>query len=54
MSEMKVNVVADVLPKLTAVTPVKPVPVIVTAVPPTAGPLVGERLVTIGAAIYVN
>ena len=36
-------------PKLTAVAPVKPLPVMVTAVPPAAGPLLGVMLVTTGA-----
>ena len=35
--------------KSTTVAPVKPVPVIVTKVPPPAGPLVGLRPVTVGA-----
>jgi hypothetical protein len=38
-----------VLPKSTAVAPVKPVPVIVTLVPPAVGPLLGLTLVTVGA-----
>jgi len=41
-------------PNITAVAPVKTVPVIVTVVPPAADPLVGEMLVTVGAAMYVN
>ena len=45
-----VKFVAAVVPKSTAVAPVKPVPVIVTDVPPAAGPLVGLRPVTVGAA----
>ena len=51
-----VEFVAGVVPKSTAVAPVKPVPVIVTNVPPAAGPLVGLRPVTVGAAtaVYVN
>ena len=46
--------VAAVVPKSTAVAPVKPVPVIVTLVPPAAGPAVGLTPVTVGAAMYVN
>ena len=46
---LTVNAVAAVAPKLTAVAPVKPVPVIVTEVPPAVGPLVGLTLVTVGA-----
>ena len=37
-------------PMLTAVAPVKSVPVMVMLVPPAAEPLVGEILVTVGAA----
>ena len=40
------------VPNFTAVTPVNPVPVIVTVVPLVAGPLVGEIPVMVGA--YVN
>ena len=39
---------ADVPPKVTAEAPVKPVPVIVTKVPPVNGPAVGLRLVYVG------
>ncbi len=45
-----VRFVAGVVPKSTAVAPVKPVPVIVTRVPPAVEPLVGLRPVTVGAA----
>lgn len=44
------KLVAAVLPKLTAVAPVKSVPVIVTDVPPVVKPLEGLRLVTAGGA----
>ena len=47
---LTVKLVAGVPPKLTAVAPVKFVPVIVTIVAPAAGPLVGEMLVTVGGA----
>lgn len=40
--------VPGVAPKLTPVAPVKPVPVIVTAVPPLFGPPLGESEVTVG------
>jgi hypothetical protein len=40
--------VADAVPKATLVAPVKFVPVIVTVVPPAAGPDVGEIPVTVG------
>jgi hypothetical protein len=43
-----------VVPNMTAVAPVNPVPVMVTVVPPIAGPLVGEILVTVGTGTYVN
>lgn len=36
-------------PKVTAVAPVKPVPVTVTLVPPAIGPTVGDIAVTVGA-----
>ena len=48
VSELTVNDVAAVDPNLTAVAPVKPVPVIVTEVPPASGPAVGLMLVTVG------
>ena len=44
-----VTLVAAMLPKLTAVAPVKFVPVIVTLVPPAADPLAGLTVVTVGA-----
>ena len=49
--------VAAPAPKATVVAPgvvLNPVPVIVTAVPPAVGPLVGAMLLTAGAATYVN
>jgi preprotein translocase subunit SecG len=48
-----VKLAAAVLPKLTAVAPVKLVPVIVTDVPPEVGPLPGLIAVTAGAGTYV-
>ena len=45
-----VKFVAGVVPKSTAVAPVKPVPVMVTNVPPDAGPDDGLMLVTTGAS----
>ena len=50
VSVTTVRPVPGVVPKSTAVAPVKPVPVIVTRVPPAAGPLVGLRPVTEGRA----
>jgi hypothetical protein len=47
---LTVNVVAAVAPNFTAVVPVKFVPVMVTTVPPAAGPLAGLTSVTVGAA----
>ena len=49
-----VKLAAAVAPKFTAVAPVNSVPVIVTDVPPAAGPLVGFTFVTVGAATKVN
>ena len=52
-----VKLVAAVLPNVTAVAPVRPVPVIATVVPPASGPPAGFRPVTTGsagAAVYVN
>jgi hypothetical protein len=51
---LKLNVVAAVPPKLTAVTPVKFVPVIVTLVPPVVRPVFGLTLVTVGAGVGVG
>src|SRR5437764_823305 len=50
VAEATVKVVAGVAPNLTAVAPVKLVPVMVTEVPPAVEPVVGERAVTVGAA----
>ncbi|GGO99706.1 hypothetical protein GCM10012280_66780 [Wenjunlia tyrosinilytica] len=41
----------DVPPNLTALAPVKPMPVIVTGVPPAAGPLVGLTPVITGTVL---
>ena len=51
VAELKVKPVAGVAPNVTAVTPVKLVPVIVTVVPPVTGPAVGEIEVTVGAGM---
>jgi hypothetical protein len=48
--EFTVTPVAALDPKLTAVAPVRSVPVIVTDVPPVAGPAEGDTAVTVGAA----
>jgi hypothetical protein len=50
VAEVTVKLVAAVAPNVTAVAPVKPVPVIVTDVPPDSGPVVGAIDVTLGAA----
>ena len=49
VSELTVNLIASAVPKDTLVTPVKPVPVIVTEVWPEAGPVFGESFLTVGA-----
>src|SRR5208283_2500527 len=46
--------VAAVVPNLTDVAPVNPVPVTVTVVPPATGPAAGEILVTAGTVSYVD
>ena len=48
VAELTVKPVAAVAPNVTAVAPVKLVPVIVTVVPPVAGPRVGEIALTAG------
>jgi hypothetical protein len=50
VSAFTVRLVAGVVPNLTAVDPVNPVPVSVTRVPPVTGPLAGAMPVTAGAA----
>ncbi len=50
VSELTVKLVAALAPKSTAVAPVNPVPVMVTDVPPAAGPVFGLTAVTVGAA----
>ncbi len=54
VSEPTVKEVAGLGPKRTALAPVKPVPVMVTDVPPAAGPEVGLMAVTDGPPVYVN
>ena len=49
VAELTVKLGAGLVPKSTPDAPVKPVPVIVTEVPPAAGPLTGLRPVTVGA-----
>jgi hypothetical protein len=49
-----VTLVAAVLANFTVAPAAKFVPVMVTAVPPTKGPLFGATLLTVGAITYVN
>ena len=49
VAEFTLMSVASAVPNLTAVVPVKLVPIIVTLVPPAVGPLGGEIDVTVGA-----
>ena len=49
LSLTTVKLVAGAVPKSTAVAPVKPLPTIVTKVPPAFGPVVGLRPETVGA-----
>ena len=48
---LTVKLVASVPPNVTEDAPVKFVPVMMTEVPPAAGPDVGARLVTVGAGM---
>ena len=50
VAETTVKLVAATVPKSTLVAPVKPVPVMVTVVPPAVVPEVGEIEVTAGTA----
>ena len=56
VAELTTRPVPAVVPKLTTVAPVKPVPVTVTGVPPAVGPEVGLTPVTVGSggAVKVN
>src|SRR5262249_3137507 len=49
VAEFTVKLLALVKPKRTDVAPVKPVPVMVTVVPPLGGPWLGSTFVTVGA-----
>ena len=51
--ELTTTPVADAVPNLTAVTPVKFEPLIVTPVPPVVGPVPGETPVTVGVVLVV-
>ena len=48
VAELTVKLVAFVAPKVTAVAPVRFVPVMVTVVPPAVGPAPGETEVMVG------
>jgi hypothetical protein len=52
--ETTVSEAAAVAPKWTELAPVKPVPVMVTGVPPAVGPEVGATALTVGGATKVN
>src|SRR5271154_1138275 len=52
VAETTIKPVAVVSPKSTAVAPAKPVPLIVTTVPPDTGPLDGEAPDTTGGAVW--
>ena len=54
VAEFCVKLVAAVEPNFTAVALLKFVPVMLTEVPPTALPLVGDIAVIVGTATYVN
>jgi len=51
VAESTTTFVAELAPNFTAVAPVKSVPVMITDVPPAAGPFVGLNNVTVGAAM---
>ena len=53
VAEFTVKLVAGVLPNSTAVAPLKPVPLMVTEVPPAVVPLAGLMPVTAGAGRMV-
>jgi hypothetical protein len=53
VAELAVKLVALVVPNLTAVAPVRLVPVMVTDVPPAKGPDVGEMAVTVGEVLVI-
>ena len=51
VADSALSALAFAEPNLTSLAPVRFVPVIVTVVPPAAGPLVGETFVTVGAGM---
>jgi hypothetical protein len=54
VAEVTLKVVAGVAPNATALAPVKPVPVIVTTVPPASGPWAGDTADTVGGPAGVE
>ena len=54
VAETGVTAVPLKVPNVTAVAPVRLVPVMVTTVPPARGPAVGATEVTTGVRVYVN
>jgi len=48
---LTVKLEAAVPPKVTAVAPIKPVPVIITVVPPAIGPAAGAMLPKVGPIV---
>jgi len=50
VAEVTVKLLAATDPNITAVAPLRSVPVIVTKVPPTILPFVGEMELTVGVA----
>nr|WP_169334188.1 hypothetical protein [Nocardia abscessus] len=51
VAESTVNEVAGVAPKVTAVAPVRFVPVSTTVVPPVSGPELGTAVATVGVGM---
>jgi len=51
VGELTVKLAAGVVPKATFVTPVKPEPLIVTVLPPDAGPFGGKTRSTVGGGM---
>jgi hypothetical protein len=49
VGETNMTLPPERVPKVTVLVDVKPVPVIVTIVPPAVGPFVGDTAVTVGA-----
>ena len=50
VAESKITPAAGLAPKVTVDVLVKPVPLIVTSVPPASGPSAGSSFVTVGTA----